>query len=42
LRCCCRARARSRGAQALHLLLKLLVAILQLFDRAGEFAHLRL
>jgi hypothetical protein len=32
----------SRAAQALHFLLKLLVAILQFLDRAGELAHLRL
>jgi hypothetical protein len=32
----------SRGAQALHLLLELLIAVLQLFHGAGEFAHLRL
>ena len=38
----CGNSAWSRGAQALHFLLELLITILQFLDRAGELAHLRL
>jgi hypothetical protein len=37
-----RLRRAPSAAQALNFLLELLITVLQLLDRAGEFAHLRL